>query len=511
MGLEAALDRTRRRDLSFFFVLLFLVAPLWATTPLSWTFILYSLRSGAIWSYTWKGQLTFAFTICELFFSVYHQHLVNVVSKPWKHGTGDIAQLQIAFTRVLKAGLANLPEDGYDEESLDVDRPGSPLESIIQLEFSDPRSIDFRNVLRTWFARVPWSSIRRVEIQKWLYWSIFNKDLPEAHLIPPSHQAVLDDTLALLEKRLGTRVTDGSNPNILPMRMTLDKVQVSNRPFFFYALIFGINWYLRLRYGRNWNLRHGNYDGLEYLLHVPETWDPVDGPRPIVFLHGLGLGLLQYNYLIRDLYRQFPDRPLLIPLQPQVSQNIFHPQFLNPICRQDLADRLAGLMRDLGWVDFATKDSDDSGKGETSVSKTRGVTMLSHSNGSYLHAWCLKRYPEIIARSCFVDPVTFCSWEGDACYNFLYRPCSTGLELLVRYFVGTELGEIPNARNPSKTLFLLGGKDDIINSERVKKYLTSHGVRKGLWYDPNGRHGQALMSRGPGHTKVMRWLKAPDS
>jgi hypothetical protein len=58
------------------------------------------------------------------------------------------------------------------------------------------------------------------------------------------------------------------------------------------------------------------------------------------------------------------------------------------------------------------------------------------------------------------------------------------MELLMRYFVSTELGvanllqrhfdwasnslwfeEIPNARNPFKTFFLLGGKDDIVQAE----------------------------------------------
>jgi len=315
------------------------------------------------------------------------------------------------------------------------------------------------------------------------------------------------------------------------MRMTLDKVHVSGRPFFYYALFFGINYYLRRSYANDWNLRHGNYDGLEYLVRVPRNWDPNAGSRPIIFLHGLGLGLFQYHYMIRDLCHQFPDRPLLIPLQPHVSQNIFHPQFLNPICRHDLADRLAGLMVELGWVDAVLKDSDeDLSKDAACATSTRGVTMLSHSNGSYLHAWCLKRYPELISRSCFVDPVTFCSWEGDACYNFLYRPCKTGIDLLVRYFVGTELGvanllrrhfdwssnalwyeEIPNARDPAKTFFLLGGRDDIINAERVKKYLTSHGVRKGIWFDPTGLHGQALLSKSAGHTEVMRWLEESPS
>jgi len=237
--------------------------------------------------------------------------------------------------------------------------------------------------------------------------------------------------------------------------------------------------------------------------------------------------------MIRDLHRHFPDRPLLIPLQPHVSQNIFHRQFLDPICRHALADRLAGLMTDLGWIDAddMSKDSDDDLSKEAACrASTRGITMLSHSNGSYLHAWCLKRYPELISRSCFVDPVTFCSWEGDACYNFLYRPCKTGIELLVRFFVGTELGvanllrrhfdwssnalwyeEIPNARDPAKTFFLLGGRDDIINAERVKKYLTSHGVSKGIWFDPNGLHGQALLSKSAGHNAVIRWLRESPS
>jgi hypothetical protein len=51
---------------------------------------------------------------------------------------------------VLKSGLANLSEDDFDEEALDEERPGSPAEEIEQLQFDDPRAIDFRNYLRTW-------------------------------------------------------------------------------------------------------------------------------------------------------------------------------------------------------------------------------------------------------------------------------------------------------------------------------------------------------------------------
>ena len=54
----------------------------------------------------------------------------------------------------------------------------------------------------------------------------------------------------------------------------------------------------------------------------------------------------------------------------------------------------------------------------------------------------LKHNPNIVARSCFSDPVSFCLWEGgqyacvflldfaksrisDVCYNFIYRTCMT--------------------------------------------------------------------------------------
>ena len=96
----------------------------------------------------------------------------------------------------------------------------------------------------------------------------------------------------------------------------------------------------------------------------------------------------------------------------------------------------------------------------------------------------LKSFPKLVSRSCFIDPVAFCSWEGDVCYNFIYQPCATGFEMLIRYFVGSELGvsnllqrhfdwlsntlwfeEIPHARDPQRSLFILGGRDAIVDSE----------------------------------------------
>jgi hypothetical protein len=40
----------------------------------------------------------------------------------------------------------------------------------------------------------------------------------------------------------------------------------------------------------------------------------------------------------------------------------------------------------------------------------------------------------------------------------------------------------------------------------VKRYLRFHGVRKGLWFNPKGRHGQALIAGGEGMQRVVSWI-----
>lgn len=511
----------RTRDISFYIVLFAGVIPLWSVVPLSWIFVVYVLHWGHIWSFSWRGYALFAVALCEVFFSIYHYNLKKFVAGPCPNGPGNIMELQAAFRRVLLAGLAFLEESDDEEHGY---RPGSPEENITTLDVNDPRAIDFRNYLRTWFGKVPWSSIRKQEMYSWLYWSIYNDRFCALDTIPECRRKILEEVLCLLEQRAGAKIPEGSSDSCKPHLLTLDPIQISWRPFFWYVCVAAGNQLIRRGFRSRWNAQIKVYNGLEYILRVPESWSPTSGPRPIVFLHGLGLGISQYKILVSHIMEAMPNHPVLVPLFPHVSQEIFHPRYLKPMGRHEAADCIAGLLRELGWVAPCEEDSE---KEDAEESKTpSGVTLLSHSNGSFIHAWILKAYPEMATRSCFVDPVTFCSWEGDVCYNFIYRPATNGIELMMKYFVGMELGvanylqrhfdwssnslwyeEIPNARDPSKTMFFLGGKDAIVSAERVRRYLSSHGVRKGLWYDPDGRHGQALLPGSPGHHAVIEWLQ----
>jgi hypothetical protein len=123
------------------------------------------------------------------------------------------------------------------------------------------------------------------------------------------------------------------------------------------------------------------------LLRIPAKWDASTSPRPIVFLHGLGFGLVQYHFFLSQLLETYTDRPILVPLQPQVSQNIFHPLFLKPLDRHQMADRLAGLVEELGWATLPSngKNSKEMDFKENVVKSSqikdtcKGITMLSHS------------------------------------------------------------------------------------------------------------------------------------
>ena len=105
---------------------------------------------------------------------------------------------------------------------------------------------------------------------------------------------------------------------------------------------------------------------LRYLIRIPKGYNRSTGPDPIVFIHGLGLGVVQYHTVLSHLCEELSHVPLLIPLQPQLSQDIFHPRFLKPMRRHEKADLLGRLLCELGWagsIDGANK----------------GVTVLSHS------------------------------------------------------------------------------------------------------------------------------------
>lgn len=164
-----------------------------------------------------------------------------------------------------------------------------------------------------------------------------------------------------------------------------------------------------------------------YLLRIPPGWTPEIGRTqrnavPVVYLHGLGFGLLQNHLLLKHLVHSLPTHPLLVPIAHHTAQAIFDARYLRPWTRAQLVEMVRGACA--RWGFFAPGDDGPKGRG--------GVSLLSHSNGSVHHGWVLKDAPELVRRSCFVDPVVFSLWEGGessalherGSTHHLLNPCS---------------------------------------------------------------------------------------
>ena len=68
-----------------------------------------------------------------------------------------------------------------------------------------------------------------------------------------------------------------------------------------------------------------------------------------------------------------------------------------------------------------------------------GVHFIGHSFGSIVCAWVMRIQPELACRMTFLDPVCFLLCKHDVAYNFLYKTAETYGELLMQWFVGSEL------------------------------------------------------------------------
>ena len=103
---------------------------------------------------------------------------------------------------------------------------------------------------------------------------------------------------------------------------------------------------------------------------------------------GLGIGLGQYVAVLRRLSQS--DRGVVILLQPGISVQIWHPRFLSAPGIHEHADAIKAVCDQYGF---------------------KKATILSHSNGTMVHGWVMRDYPELCARNVPVDPVSFRLWE----------------------------------------------------------------------------------------------------
>lgn len=243
------------------------------------------------------------------------------------------------------------------------------------------------------FDHAPWSSLKRDNIRHWLAWSCFNVSLDTA-TNDPELSVFLDQTYDLLEARTGTIFPPGLNPSVRTIRLTLDPVRARPRPFILYVGTSSINAILLASYQWFYGMtRHTCPSGnIDYLLYMPSGWDADTAygdaqTLPVLYLHGLGFGMIQNGIAITTLIRRLPDHPIIVPLSHHTSQAIFHARHLKPWRREDFARDIMDVCEMWGFWRNPAKPGSDSAGGKENAPGRGGLSVFSHSNGSVAHGW----------------------------------------------------------------------------------------------------------------------------
>jgi len=103
---------------------------------------------------------------------------------------------------------------------------------------------------------------------------------------------LVEKGLRLVQSRLKHTFPEGKNPNCKALRLTLDPVPTMSRPLGYYVVCNGMTYFTH-----NYMIRNGfNYveDGKCKFLVLPKKNVESDH-LPIVFLHGLGIGLGEFT------------------------------------------------------------------------------------------------------------------------------------------------------------------------------------------------------------------------
>jgi len=96
----------------------------------------------------------------------------------------------------------------------------------------DPLSSEDVHAPSAWFNFVPPSLVNRDNYVEWLYWAIFSSTVEEGKEFVPE----VEEILAELEQRDGSKLIPGHNPNIKSIRVTLDPVCATHRPLIWYLV-----------------------------------------------------------------------------------------------------------------------------------------------------------------------------------------------------------------------------------------------------------------------------------
>jgi pimeloyl-ACP methyl ester carboxylesterase len=141
-----------------------------------------------------------------------------------------------------------------------------------------------------------------------------------------------------------------------------------------------------------WHLSFKAYTQLHSKIFIVPPYGAKPA-KPLVFFHGVGIGPMMYLYAILNMLIESGPREVFVVELPYISLKMAS----DVPTPEETADAVASMLGN------------------------RPGIFVGHSFGSLPMAWCLKRHPQIVDHSIFIDPVCFALCEHYIAYRFVYR------------------------------------------------------------------------------------------
>ncbi|KAI9704780.1 MAG: hypothetical protein M1836_006560 [Candelina mexicana] len=367
----------------------------------------------------------------------------------------------------------------------------SPEDRSILFNLCHDNVSDPESYLSKWFLGAPASEIKRENVKEFFRWAFLNTGE-----FDPADDAEIEDYIIRMEKLLGRKFEAGKG-NAKPLRLSLDKVDMLHRSLTWYMCVcvvdtiaycrmvyysFHFHRVSRFRFFKVFPFRpltllsrhRSPAKRLTYWHHPHVSKNKI----PVLFVHGIGIGLYPYVNFLADLNEKVVRDCLdddvgiiAIEIMP-ISFRITHAA----VEKDEMCQEIRQVLAKHGWDRFV---------------------LVSHSYGSIVSTHLLKTpyMAEMIGAVLLIDPVSFLLHLPDVAYNFTKRKPSRANEYQLYYFGSMDMGV---SHTLSRCFFwsenilwkhdvegrkltaILSGKDLIVNTEAVGRYLTREDGMKAI-------------------------------
>jgi pimeloyl-ACP methyl ester carboxylesterase len=327
------------------------------------------------------------------------------------------------------------------------------------LDYSPDGAADW---IEGWFYDTPIERLTRQDILQFLAWGSCSTTWD---LLTDGSKQQMQTVYALFESRLGHTFPE-RQPGQAPaafMRFSIEPFEYKFKPTSYYWVC---SFMLGLA-GKSALVSQGftrhRSRVLNYWMRVPESAE-ARMRTPIVFVHGIGVGLIMYMNLIKALLDN--DCPVVLVELPFVSSKLGASEV--PSISEQVASVEALCIR---WG-------------------FEKAFFVGHSYGSVMLSWMAQHLPERIAGLAFIDPVVMMLNLKNVLFNFLYKDDgSDGIADII----GSELGvNIALRRNfwwyrnilwasdlqkhALPTVVCLSENDEIGPARAVEKHISQHAA-----------------------------------